>query len=59
MIGGVPQDMTYAGEPTETIIGNDNIFREYVSIHRGTQKDRGKTTVGDKSLLYVLCTSRA
>lgn len=49
-IGAVPQDMTYKGEPTETIIGDDNIFREYVSIHRGTAKDRGKTTIGNKSL---------
>lgn len=50
-IGAPPQDLTYSGEPTETIIGRDNIFREYVSIHRGTAKDRGKTTVGDKCLL--------
>ncbi len=49
-IGAPPQDMSYKGEPTETIIGNKNIFREYVSIHRGTQKDRGKTTIGDSSL---------
>lgn len=49
-IGAPPQDMTYKGEPTETIIGNKNIFREYVSIHRGTAKDRGKTTIGDNSL---------
>lgn len=49
-IGAPPQDMTYKGEPTETIIGNENIFREYVSIHRGTLKDRSKTTIGNKSL---------
>lgn len=49
-IGAPPQDLTYKGEPTETIIGDENIFREYVSIHRGTQKDRGKTTIGNKSL---------
>ncbi|MCR9205117.1 MAG: acyl-[acyl-carrier-protein]--UDP-N-acetylglucosamine O-acyltransferase, partial [Halobacteriovoraceae bacterium] len=50
IIGAAPQDMTYKDEPTETIIGNDNIFREYVSIHRGTAKDRGKTTIGNQSL---------
>jgi len=49
-IGAPPQDMTYKDEPTETIIGSNNIFREYVSIHRGTAKDRGKTTIGDSSL---------
>lgn len=49
-IGAPPQDMSYKGEPTETIIGNKNIFREYVSVHRGTLKDRGKTTIGNSSL---------
>lgn len=49
-IGAQPQDLTYSEEPTETIIGNENIFREYVSIHRGTVKDRGKTTIGNNSL---------
>lgn len=49
-IGAPPQDLSYKGEPTETIIGNKNIFREYVSIHRGTVKDRAKTTIGDNSL---------
>lgn len=49
-IGAPPQDMSYKGEPTETIIGNGNIFREYVSIHRGTMKDRAKTTIGNSSL---------
>ncbi len=49
-IGAPPQDLTYSGEPTETIIGSENIFREYVSIHRGTAKDRAKTTIGNKSL---------
>jgi UDP-N-acetylglucosamine acyltransferase len=49
-IGAPPQDLTYNNEPTETIIGNENIFREYVSIHRGTKKDRGKTTIENKNL---------
>lgn len=52
-IGAPPQDLTYKNEPTETIIGNDNIFREYVSIHRGTHKDRAKTTIGNKSLFMA------
>jgi len=50
-IGEVPQDLTYKNEPTEVIIGNGNIFREYVSIHRGTSKDKKVTTVGDSNLL--------
>ncbi len=50
-IGAPPQDNSYKGEPTETIIGNGNTIREYVSIHRGTMKDKQKTTVGDNNLL--------
>jgi len=52
-IGAPPQDLTYKNEPTETIIGKENIFREYVSVHRGTAKDRAKTTIGDKSLFMA------
>ena len=35
-IGEAPQDISYKGEPTKVVIGNKNIFREYVSVHRGT-----------------------
>lgn len=50
-IGAPPQDNSYKGEPTETIIGDNNIIREYVSIHRGTMKDKKKTSVGNNNLL--------
>lgn len=50
-IGAPPQDSSYKGEPTETILGDNNIIREYVSIHRGTMKDKAKTTVGSNNLL--------
>tara|TARA_R110002072_G_scaffold534_6_gene3827 strand:+ start:7392 stop:8180 length:789 start_codon:yes stop_codon:yes gene_type:complete len=49
-IGFPPQDLSYKNEPTEVIIGNNNIFREYVSIHRGTLKEEGKTTIGSDNL---------
>jgi UDP-N-acetylglucosamine acyltransferase len=52
-IGAAPQDLSYKGEPTEVIIGSDNIFREYVSIHRGTLKDEQKTVIGDKCLMMA------
>ena len=35
-IGLAPQDLKYAGEPTRVVIGDRNIFREFVTIHRGT-----------------------
>lgn len=43
VIGGDPQDRKYAGEPTYLKIGNDNVLREYVTIHRATGE--GKSTV--------------
>ncbi|RPJ74346.1 MAG: acyl-ACP--UDP-N-acetylglucosamine O-acyltransferase [Alphaproteobacteria bacterium] len=46
-IGGPPQDFSYKGEPTRTVIGNFNVFREYVSIHRGSLKENSLTRIGD------------
>ena len=45
-IGGDPQDYTYRGERVQLVVGDGNIFREYVTINRGTQKGGGATTVG-------------
>lgn len=52
-VGGAPQDLSYKGEPTELIIGNDNHIREYASIHRGTPGGRGKTVIGNNCLLMA------
>ena len=52
-IGEVPQDRKYGGEPTTTTIGDDNVFREYVSIHAGTVQDRGDTYVGNGNLFLA------
>lgn len=52
-IGAPPQDSSYKGEPTETIIGDNNIFREYVSVHRGTTKQDNKTIIGSNSLFMA------
>ncbi|MEO8305334.1 MAG: acyl-ACP--UDP-N-acetylglucosamine O-acyltransferase [Betaproteobacteria bacterium] len=49
-IGEVPQDMKYGGEPTTTTIGDDNVFREFVTINAGTAQDRGDTAIGDANL---------
>lgn len=46
-IGAAPQDKKYAGESTQLIIGNNNTFRENVTINRGTVQDLGKTVIGD------------
>jgi UDP-N-acetylglucosamine acyltransferase len=52
-VGGAPQDLSYRGEPTELIIGNDNQIREYASIHRGTFGGHGKTVIGNNNLLMA------
>jgi UDP-N-acetylglucosamine acyltransferase len=46
VIGGDPQDYTYADERVELVAGDGNIFREYVTVSRGTQKGGGKTSLG-------------
>ena len=52
IIGGDPQDRKFKGEPTFLSIGDDNVFREYVTIHRATGE--GKTTViGDRNYLMA------
>lgn len=52
-IGAPPQDLTYKGEPTRVEIGDDNVFREYVSIHRGTLKQNSLTKIGNRCLFMA------
>lgn len=52
-VGEIPQDRKYGGEPTATEIGDGNVIREFVTIHAGTQQDRGKTTIGNRNLLLA------
>lgn len=46
VVGGDPQDYTFRDERVELVAGDDNIFREYVTISRGTKKGGGITTIG-------------
>lgn len=52
-IGEDCQDKKYAGEVTELIIGDNNVFREGVTVHRGTVQDQGITRIGSNNLLMV------
>jgi len=52
-IGEANQDKKYQGEPTRTIIGNNNVVRECCTIHRGTAQDRQVTNIGDDNLLMA------
>lgn len=54
-IGTPPQDLSYAGEPTQLIIGDHNNIREYTSINRGTVNGGGQTSIGDHNLLMAYC----
>ena len=53
VLGGVPQDKTYRGEPTTLTVGNGNVIRECVTLNRGTMKGGGRTVVGDRNLLMA------
>jgi UDP-N-acetylglucosamine acyltransferase len=54
-VGDIPQDRKYGGEPTATVFGDDNVVREFVSIHAGTAQDRGETTIGDGNWFLAYC----
>jgi len=45
-LGYPPQDLSYRGEETLLILGDENIIRENVTLHRGTQRGKGATRVG-------------
>ena len=52
-IGLGPQDLKYQGEKTVAIIGNNNVFREYTTVHRGTNHGGGTTQIGDNNLFMI------
>ena len=52
-IGTPPQDLKYRGERTTLEIGDDNVFREGVTVHRGTTGGGGVTRVGSRNLLMA------
>lgn len=59
-IGALSQDKTAKREdPTCTVIGDDNVIREYVSIQRGTMKEwetkQGQTRIGSRNLIMNYC----
>lgn len=52
-IGTEPQDLKFKGEKTELRIGNDNVFREFVTINRGTVGGGGVTTIGSNNFFMA------
>jgi UDP-N-acetylglucosamine acyltransferase len=52
-LGAAPQHLRYNGEETYVIVGDHNIIREYVTIHRGTPFGNGKTVLGDENFIMA------
>lgn len=52
-IGEDCQDKKFAGEPTELVIGDRNVFRECCTVHRGTVQDQSLTKIGSDNLFMA------
>jgi UDP-N-acetylglucosamine acyltransferase len=55
VLGKSPQHRGYNGEPTSVRIGEGNIFREFVTVHRGTIQGNGVTWIGDLNMFMTGC----
>ena len=53
VVGVSPQDLKYKGGPTRVEIGEDNVFRELVTVHAGTEVDEGVTRIGSHNRFLV------
>lgn len=52
-VGQIPQDLKFHGEHSELIVGDNNVFREFVTFHRGTSGGGAKTVVGDNNFFMA------
>jgi UDP-N-acetylglucosamine acyltransferase len=55
VIGAEPQDYTYSDATTRVEIGDDNFFREGVTVNRGAVKEDGVTRIGNHNFLMANC----
>jgi len=55
VLGKSPQHKGYRGESTTLRVGDENVFREHVTVHRGTQQGTGETWIGDRNLFMIGC----
>ncbi len=53
VLGGDPQSRSYAGEPSEVVIGEDCVIHEYVTINKGTASGRMLTSIGDRCMIMA------
>ena len=54
VIGGDPQDLKFKGEDSTTVIGDENVIREGVTINKGTMSGGGQTVIGNRNMLMAL-----
>jgi UDP-N-acetylglucosamine acyltransferase len=52
-VGFEPQDLKFSGEETRLEVGDGNVFREFCTVHRGTGKGGGLTTIGSRNLFMA------
>jgi len=53
VLGTPPQDMKYHGEETRLVVGDSNVFREFLTINRGTANGEGETRIGDRNFFMI------
>jgi UDP-N-acetylglucosamine acyltransferase len=53
VIGGEPQDISFSGAPTQVVIGDENQFREGVTVNRGAEKEDHVTRIGHRNFLMA------
>ncbi|MFQ5817743.1 MAG: acyl-ACP--UDP-N-acetylglucosamine O-acyltransferase [Terriglobia bacterium] len=53
VLGLIPQDVKFQGERSEVIIGDENSFREFCTVHRGTRGGGGVTRIGNRNLIMA------
>jgi UDP-N-acetylglucosamine acyltransferase len=54
VIGGDPQDLKFKGEDSTTLIGDENVIREGVTINKGTMTGGGQTQIGNRNMLMAM-----
>ena len=55
VLGGPPQDLKYEAEATRLTVGDRNVFREAVTVNRGTAQGGGETVIGNDNFLMACC----
>lgn len=55
LVGGIPQDLKFAGEVSGLEIGDNNTIREFATLHRGTEGGGALTRVGSNNLIMAYC----